>query len=160
MAVISVEPQDRELPVPPSESNRNSGDSEVFKRPVDLKIKLLELSEGSYYLIVIAQGEIDRESLKRVFDEVATSSRSLLHCDVFIDFENASLNVRPAAICAIANQLELHLTSKPIKIALVASKFDRCGRLHLLRDLLCDQGLRVAVFDNTKTAAAWLSEGT
>jgi hypothetical protein len=44
--------------VRPSESDRNNGDSEVFKRPVDLKTKLLELSEGSYYLIVIAQGEI------------------------------------------------------------------------------------------------------
>ena len=50
----------------PSESDRNNGDSEVFKRPVDLKTKILESSEGSYYLIVIAQGEIDREALKRV----------------------------------------------------------------------------------------------
>jgi hypothetical protein len=155
-----VEPEHRELPVRPSESDRNSGDREVFKRLMDLKTKLLELSEGSYYLIVIAQGEIDSEALKRVFDEIATSSRPVLDCKVFIDFEKASLNVRPAAIRAITNQLELHLTSKPIKMALVASKFDRCGRLHLLRDLLCSEGLRVAVFDNTKTAATWLSDGT
>lgn len=125
-----------------------------------LKTKLLELSGGSYYLIVIAQGEIDREALKRVFDEIETSSRPVLDCKVFIDFEKASLNVRPAAIRAITTQLELHLTSKPIKMALVASKSDRCGRLHLLRDLLYHQGWSVAVFDNTKAAAAWLSEGT
>jgi hypothetical protein len=155
-----MKPQDRELPVRLSESDRNNGDSEIFKRPMDLKTKLLELSAGSYYLIVIAQGEIDREALKRVFDEIETSSRPVLDYKVFIDFEKASLNVRPAAIRALTNQFELHLTSKPIKMALVASKFDRCGRLHLLRDLLCSEGLRVAVFDNTKTAATWLSDGT
>jgi hypothetical protein len=98
--------------------------------------------------------------LKRVFDEIETSSRPVLDYKVFIDFEKASLNVRPAAIRALTNQFELHLTSKPIKMALVASKSDRCGRLHLLRDLLCSKGLRVAVFDNTKTAATWLSDGT
>jgi hypothetical protein len=144
----------------PSEPNRNSRDREVFKRLMELKTKLLELSEGSTYLIVIAQGEIDRESLKRVFDEIEKTSRPLVSCKVFIDLEQASLNIRPAAIHAIANRLELHLKSKSIKMAVVASNFDRCGRLHLLRDLLCDQGLRVALFDNTKTAACWLSEGT
>ena len=132
----------------------------MFKRLMDLKTKLFESFEGSYYLIVIAQGEIDREALKRVFDEVETRSRPILHCKVFIDFEKASLYVRPAAIHAIANQLELHLKSNPIKLAVVAPKFDRCGRLYLLRDLLCSQGLRVALFNNTKTAAAWLSEET
>jgi hypothetical protein len=144
----------------PSEPNRNSRDREVFKRLMELKTKLLELSEGSTYLIVIAQGEIDRESLKRVFDEIEKTSRPLVSCKVFIDLEQASLNIRPAAIHAIANRLELHLKSKSIKMAVVASNFDRCGRLHLLRDLLCDQGLRVVLFDNTKTAACWLSEGT
>jgi hypothetical protein len=127
---------------------------------MDLKIKLLEFSEGSHYLIVIAQGEIDREALKRVFNEIEKTSRPLVNCKVFIDLEEASLNVRPAAIHAIANRLELHLKSNPVKMAVVASKFDRCGRLRLLRDLLSSQGLRVAVFDNTKTAAAWLSDGT
>jgi hypothetical protein len=82
-----MKPQGRELPVRPSESDRNNGDSEVFKRPVDLKTKLLELSEGSYYLIVIAQGEIDREALKRVFNEIETSSRPVLDCKVFIDLK-------------------------------------------------------------------------
>ena len=143
-----------------SESDRNSGDREVFKRLMDLKIKLLELSEGSYYLIVIAHGEIDREALKRIFNEIEKISRPLLDCKVFIDLEEASLNVRPAAIHAIANRLKLHLKSNSIKLAVVASTFDRCGRLHLLRDLLSSRGLRVAVFDNTKTAAAWLSDGT
>ena len=77
---------------------------------MDLKTKLLELSEGLYYFIVIAQGEIDREALKRIFNEIEKTSRPLVSCKVFIDFEKASLNIRPAAIRAIANQLELHLT--------------------------------------------------
>ena len=40
----------------------------------------------------------------------------------------------------------------------VFSEFEHCGRLQLLRDSLCSRGFRVAVFDNTTTAAAWLSE--
>ena len=132
----------------------------MFKRLMDLKIKLLKLCVGSSYLIVIARGEIDREALKRIFNEIEKISRPLVDCKVFMDLEEASLNVRPTAIRAIANRLELHLKFNPIKLAVVASKFDRCGRLYLLRDLLCSQGLRVALFDNTTSAAAWLSEGT
>jgi hypothetical protein len=143
-----------------SESDRNSGDREVFKRLMDLKIKLLELSEGSYYLIVIAQGDIDREALKRVFGEIRKTSRSLSSCGVFIDLEEASLNIQSLGIHIIANQFGPELKLNIIKIAVVSSEFDPCGRLHLLRDLLCGQGLRVAVFDDTKTAAAWLSGGT
>ena len=125
---------------------------------MDLKIKLLEFAKGWHYLIVIAQGEIDSQALKRIFNEIEKTIRPLVSCKVFIDLEEAVLNVRPAAIHGIANQLELPRKNKPIKMAVVVSKFDRCGRLHLLSDLLCRRGLRVAVFDNTTSAGAWLSE--
>jgi hypothetical protein len=86
---------------------------------MDLKIKLLELFEGSYYLIVIAQGIIDSEALKRVFTDVQEITRPLLHCKVFIDFEEASLQVRATALHAIANQLELHSRTSATKMAVV-----------------------------------------
>lgn len=124
---------------------------------MELKIKLLELLEGSYYLIVIAQGKIDSEALKRVFTEVQKITRPLLHCKVFIDFGEASLQVRATALHAIATQLELHSKTTVTKMAVVSSEFDHCGRLQLLRDSLCSRGFRVAVFDNTTSAAAWLS---
>ena len=127
---------------------------------MDLKIKLLESFQESYYLIVIAQGKIDSEALKRLFGEVEKITEPLLHCKVFMDLEEASLNIRPAAIHAIANQLELPKKDKPNKMTVVASKFDRCGRLQLLGDLLCSRGFRVAIFDNTTSAAEWLSEET
>ena len=125
---------------------------------MDLKIKLLEFSKGWHYLIVIAQREIDSQALKRIFNEIEKTIRPLVNCKVFLDLEEASLDIRPAAIHAIANQLELHTKDNPIKMAVVASKFDRCGRLHLLCDLLCRRGLRVAIFDNTTSAGAWLSQ--
>jgi hypothetical protein len=124
---------------------------------MDLKIKLLEFSEGSHYLIAIAKGEIDKEALKRLFNEIEKSIGPLVDCKVFIDVEEASLNVRPAAIHSMASQFALHLTSKRIKIAVIGSNYDCCGRLDLLRDRLCSRGLRVALFDNTTSAAAWLS---
>ena len=74
---------------------------------MDLKIKLLEFSKGWHYLIVIAQGEIDREALKGIFNEIEKTIRPLVSCKVFIDLEEAALNIRPAAIHAIANQVEL-----------------------------------------------------
>jgi hypothetical protein len=75
--------------------------------------------------------------------------RPLLHCKVFIDLEEARLNVRAAAVHAIVTQLELHSKSNLGKMAVVSSEFEPCGRLQLLRDLLCSRGFRVAVFDNT-----------
>ena len=127
---------------------------------MDSKIKLLKFPNGLNYLVVIAQGIIDRKALERVFGEVRKTSRSLSSCGVFIDLEEASLKVQSLGIHAIANQFGPELKLNIIKIAVVSSEFDPCGRLHLMRDLLCGQGLRVAVFDNTKTAASWLSEGT
>ena len=141
------------------ESHRGDREcSSVCKNYMDLKIKLLELAKGWHYLIVIAQGEIDSQALKRIFNEIEKTIRPLVSCKVFIDLEEAALNIRPAAIHSIANQVELPIKNNPIKMAVVASKFDRCGRLHLLCDLLCRRGLRVAVFDNTTSAGAWLSE--
>jgi len=127
---------------------------------MDLKIKLLELLEGSYYLIVIVHGVIDSEALKRVFTDVQEITRPLLHCKVFIDFEEASLRVRATALHAIATQLELHSRTSATKMAFVSSRSDHCGRLQLLRDSLCSRGFRVAVFHNTTSAAEWLSEET
>ena len=127
---------------------------------MDLKIKLFKSFEGSYYLIVIAQGKVDSAALKRMFAEVEKITEPLLHCKVFIDLEAASLNVRPAAVHAIVTQLKLHSISNVGKIVVVSSEFDRCVRLQLLRDLLCSRGFRVAVFDNTTKAAEWLSEAT
>jgi hypothetical protein len=94
----------------------------------------------------LSKGEIDSQALKRIFNEIEKTIRPLVSGKVFLDLEEASLNIRPAALHAIANQLELHIKDNPIKMAVVASKFDRCGRLHLLCELLCSRGLRVAMF--------------
>ena len=127
---------------------------------MDLQIKLLEAFEGSYYLIVIAQGKVDSAALKRLFAEVEKITEPLLDCKVFIDLEEASLKLRREAVHAIVTQLELHSKCNLGKMVVVSSEFDRCGLLQLLRDLLCSGGFRVAVFDNTTSAAEWLSEGT
>jgi hypothetical protein len=126
---------------------------------MDLKIKLLEAFEGSYSLIVIAHGKVDSAALKRLFAEVEKITEPLLHCKVFIDLEDARLHVRSAAVHAIVTQLKLHPNSSLGKMVVVSSELDHCGRLQLLRDLLCSRGFKVAVFDNTKKAADWLSEG-
>ena len=90
---------------------------------------MLEAFEGSYYLIVIAHGKVDSAALKRLFAEVEKITEPLLHCKLFIDLEGASLIVRAAAVDAIVTQLELHSKYNLVKIAVVSSGFDRCGRL-------------------------------
>jgi hypothetical protein len=127
---------------------------------MELKIKLLEAFEESYYLIVIAQGKVGSAALKRLFAEVEKITEPLPDCKVFIDLEEARLNVRREAVHAIVTQLELHSRSRLGKMVVVSSELDRCGRLQHVRDLLCSRGFRVAVFDDTTSAAEWLSEGT
>jgi hypothetical protein len=123
-------------------------------------MKALEAFAESYYLIVIVRGKVDGAALKRLFAEVEKITEPLLHCRVFIDLEEASLNVRRADVHVLVTQLELHSKSNLSKMVVVSSEFDCCARLQLLRDLLCSRGFRVAVFDNTRSAAEWLSEGT
>ena len=125
---------------------------------MDLKIKLLKFPNGLNYLVVLAQGIIDRKALERVFGEVKRTSRALSSCAVFIDLEEAILKVQPSGIHAVAKQFGPDLKLNIIKVAVVSSEFDHCRRLHVLREALCRQGLRVALFGDTKTAAAWLSD--
>jgi hypothetical protein len=128
---------------------------------MDLKIKLLEMPGAANYLIVITGGMVDAEGFERIFRKIAETSESLLDCRSLIDVENATLRLDRLDTHALDDALGTHLERHEIKIAFVSSiDVVESKRLRVLRDSLSSLGLRVAVFDDPKSAVAWLSNGT
>jgi len=130
---------------------------------MDLKIKLLEMPDAANYLIVITGGMVDAEGFERIFRKIAETSESLLGCRSLIDVENATLRLDQLDIHALDDALGTHLERHEIKIAFVSSldvAESESKRLRVLRDSLSSLGLRVVVFDDPKSAVAWLSAAT
>lgn len=128
---------------------------------MDLKIKLLEMPDAANYLIVITGGMVDAEGFERIFRKIAETSQSLLDCRSLIDVENATLRLDQLDIHALDDTLGTHLERHEIKIAFVSSlDVVESKRLRVLRDSLSSLGLRVVVFDDPKSAVAWLSAAT
>ena len=122
---------------------------------MDLKIKLLEMPGAANYLIVITRGMVDAEGFERIFRKIAETSESLL------DVENATLRLDRLDTHVLDDALGTHLERHEIKIAFVSSlDVVESKRLRVLRDSLSSLGLRAAVFDDPKSAVAWLSNGT
>jgi len=128
---------------------------------MDLKIKLLEMPDAANYLIVITGGMVDAEGFERIFRKIAETSESLLDCRSLIDVENATLRLDQLDIHALDDALGTQLERHEVKIAFVSSlDVAESKRLLVLRDSLSSLGLRVAVFDDLKSAVAWLSAAT
>jgi hypothetical protein len=128
---------------------------------MDLKIKLLEMPGAANYLIVITGGMIDAKGFERIFREIADASQSLLGCKSLIDVENATLRLGRLDTHTLDDALGSHLKRREVKIAFVSSlDVAESKRLRVLRDSLSSLGLRVAVFDDPKSAVAWLSDAT
>jgi hypothetical protein len=126
---------------------------------MNLKIKLLQLPDRGNHLIVITGGIIDPAELKQIFRHVAEKTQSLLDCKVLIDLDTADLRLEPADLQDAFQTLAAGLSHRSIKMALVFSAGTDEDRLDLLRASLCRAGLTVALFDDPKTAVAWLSSG-
>jgi hypothetical protein len=125
---------------------------------MNLKIKLLQLPERGNYLIVITAGIVDPAGLERIFRQVADNTQSLLDCKVLIDLDAADLRFEPADLRGVFHVLVAALSHRSIKIALVSSPgIGAFDRLCALRTSLCGAGLKVALFDDTKSAVSWLS---
>jgi hypothetical protein len=123
---------------------------------VHLKTKLLELS-GRNYLMVIARGLVDAERFEEIFREVSATSKSLLNCKVLIDLADARIRLELPDI-AVLNSLGRDLLRPNNQIALVSStKIDDFDRLSLLSASLCSLDLKVAAFDDAKSAVVWLA---
>jgi len=125
---------------------------------MNLEIKLLQLPERGNHLIVIAGGILDSAELEQIFRQVEEKTQSLLDCKVLIDLDAADLRFVTADLQVVFHALAAGLSHRSIKIALVSSpKIDESDRLDALRASLSSAGLKVALFDDAKSAVAWLS---
>jgi hypothetical protein len=128
---------------------------------VDLKTKLVELPGGNNYLIVIARGLIDAESLEQIFCEVSAICQPLLHCKVLIDLANTRIRLQLPDIDVLVNNLARDLSHRNSQIAVVSSTgIEELDRVSTLSASLCSLGLKVAAFDEAKSAVAWLADIT
>ena len=106
--------------------------------------------------MVIARGLVDAERLEEIFREVSATSKSLLNCKVLIDLADARIRLALPDIDVLVNSLGRDLLRPKNQIAVVSStKIDE--RLSLLSASLCSLGLKVAAFDDAKSAVAWLA---
>jgi hypothetical protein len=125
---------------------------------MDLKIKLLELSDAGNYLIVITRGIIEAEGFERLLRKIAETSESLLDCRILIDLEEATLRLAHREILDLDHAVKSDLARPNLKMALVSSP--ETERLQALGESLRRLGLKVAVFEGSKSAVAWLAERT
>lgn len=127
---------------------------------MNLEIKLLQLPERGNQLVVIAGGIINPAELDQIFRQVEEKTQSLLDCRVLIDLDAADLRFESADSQGIFHALAAGLSRRSIKIALVsAPKIDEFDRLDALSASLSSAGLKAALFDDAKSAVAWLSGG-
>ena len=110
--------------------------------------------------MVIARGLVDLERFEEIFREVSATSKSLLNCKVLIDLADARTRLELPDI-AVLNSLGRDLLRPNHQIAFVSSteihKFDR---LSVLSASLRSLGLKVAAFDDAKSAVVWLADIT
>jgi hypothetical protein len=78
---------------------------------------------------------------------------------VLIDLDTADLRLDPGDLHGVFQTLAADLGHCSIKMALVSSPGTDADWLDLLRAYLCRAGLSVALFDDPKSAVAWLSGG-
>jgi hypothetical protein len=124
---------------------------------MDLNVKLLRSPEGRNHLIIITRGLIDAEGLELIFRQVAETIQELFNCKILIDFENANLRIEPADIDELVSRLGPDLRLGNIAIALVSSaETAEPEQLRVLRDSLCREDLRAAVFHKAQEAILWL----
>jgi hypothetical protein len=126
---------------------------------MNLKIKLLQLPARGNHLIVIASGIIDPAELEQIFRQVEEKTQSLRDCKILIDLDSTDLRLERVDLDDALQTLVVDLSHRGIKMALVSSSGTDADRLDLLRAYLCRAGLTVALFDDAKSAVAWLSDG-
>ena len=139
-------------------SRQNRARSLWFSTLMDLHIKLVQLTERGNHLIVISRGLIDAAGFGQIFRKIAENIRSLSHCMVMVDLEDAELKIEDAEFHAIASGLDPDLWPRTNKIALVSSDVDKFDRLCVLSQILCGMGFRVAAFREDKAAVGWLND--
>ena len=127
---------------------------------VDLETKLLELSSGNY-LMVIARGQVDAEGLEEIFREVSATNKSRLNFKVLIDLADSRIRFALPDIDVLVNSLEHHLLHRNIQVTFLSStEIHEFDRLSVLCASLRSLGLKVAAFDDAKSAVVWLADIT
>ncbi len=111
--------------------------------------------------MIIARGQVDAEGLEEIFREVSATSKSRLNFKVLIDLADSRIRFALPDIDVLVNSLEHHLLHRNIQVAFLSStEIHEFDRLSVLCASLRSLGLKVAAFDDAKSAVVWLADIT
>ncbi|HTN69837.1 MAG TPA: hypothetical protein VMO00_01980 [Methylomirabilota bacterium] len=109
---------------------------------------------------MITRGLLDVGGFQAIFREIAEKTQSFLSCKVLVDLQDATFKFELSNIDAFINELRLDLWPQSNKLALVTGPVNSLyDQLFILSNNLSGQGLKVAVFYNSKDAVIWLAQG-
>jgi hypothetical protein len=130
------------------------------QKNLEILTKLFTWPDTGNHFIMIIRGLLDMSGFERIFREITEKTQSLLGCKVLIDLQDATFKFDLSNIDAFVNKLRSDLWPQNNKVALVTGPaiglFDQ---LFILSNNLSSQGLKVAIFHNSKDAVIWLAEG-
>jgi hypothetical protein len=119
--------------------------------------KILTVAEQSY-LIVLARGGMNSESLAAMFRKISDLAVSPPGCRVLIDLEQVVFDVAPVDLHLLFSSVSRQLDPRVNKLALVApSQLHGRGMFESLGRSLRTGRRQVALFDDAKSAVNWLS---
>ena len=126
---------------------------------MDFQIKLFSWPDRGNHLIMITRGVIDIKGFEQIFREVVTATQPLHDCKVVIDLQDTACNLESADVQAFVDRTEPGLWPATNKIAIVSPReIDQYDQLLMLTSGLSKQGLKIAIFYDSKPAVTWLAD--
>lgn len=130
-----------------------------FDGLMDFQIKLFSWPDRDNHLIVITRGVLDIKGFERIFQEVVTTTEPLGDCKVVVDLQDTTCNLTRADIQAFLDGVQPDRWPATNKVAIVAPpEIDQYDQLFVLTSGLAQQGLKIAVFYDSKPAVTWLAD--
>jgi hypothetical protein len=123
---------------------------------MNFQIKLFNFPDAGNHVIVIARGLLDTNGCNQIFHKIAEMTQLLLDCKVMIDLQDATCTLEPADIQRVVNGFTPDLWPHSVRVAMVCGP--EVSQLTALSAGLSNQGFKVAVFNDSKTAVTWLAE--
>jgi hypothetical protein len=122
---------------------------------MDFQIKLLQWEDRECYLIVIARGELNRESLKQLFHRLTQAIRTNRDCKILVDLQDVTTVTSSSNIDAFL--VDSGVAFVKDKVAFVCPEASRQYLLLIaLSTGLAKLGHRTAVFSDSEAATDWL----
>jgi hypothetical protein len=123
----------------------------------EIKVKIFRWEDHGPYLVIVARGEINKESVREIFRRVDEATLDHAGCKILFDLHEVASVASNADFDDVAVEAAQH--SKQNKIVFVCpSDHRQHSELIPLRMCFVRRGYLTAVFADPKIATDWLTE--